>query len=127
MLNSLLLGVGGIIAIIAAIVVVIALVGCIHRMWVYNNLHRDPTKVRSIYLDQNYELKQLDNLSSVSAFLAEIRDDIHNMVEAEMEGFISLRDFPPSPGDRCDTCQFFKFCQKRDTFKDKSLKHISTK
>ncbi|MBE6392462.1 MAG: hypothetical protein E7044_00165 [Lentisphaerae bacterium] len=94
------------------------LIACIHRMWVYNNLHRDPTKVRSIYLDQNYELKQLDNLPSVSAFLAEIRDDIHNMVEAEMEGFISLRDFPPSPGERCNTCQFFKFCQKRDTFKE---------
>ena len=96
------------------------LIACIHSMWAYNDLHRDPTRVRSVYLDKNYELKQLDKLASFSAFLAEIREDIHNMVEAEMEGFVSLRDFPPSPGEGCASCQFFKFCQKRDTFKEKS-------
>ena len=96
------------------------LISCLHRMWVANELKRDPTKVRSLYLDENFEVKQLDELTSVSAFLDEIKQDIHNMTEAEQEGFVSLRDFPPSPGSGCAACQFFKFCSKRGTFKAES-------
>ena len=71
-------------------------------------------------VDENFEVKQLDELTSVSAFLDEIKQDIHNMTEAEQEGFVSLRDFPPSPGSGCAACQFFKFCSKRGTFKAES-------
>lgn len=93
------------------------MIACLHRMWVCNDLRRDPTKVRSLYLDENYEIKQLDDLPSVSAFLEEIRQDIHDMVEAEMEGYVTLHDFPPSPGPGCSMCQFFQFCNKRGAFK----------
>ena len=90
-------------------------ISCLHRMWVSNELGRDPTRVRSLYFDENFELKQLDDLPSASAFLNAIKKDIHDMMEAEMEGFVTLRDFPPTPGSGCRTCQFKNFCIQHGT------------
>lgn len=92
------------------------LVACLHRMWVANELGRDPTAVRSLHLDEDYDLKQLDDLPSVSAALDGIRSDIHDMISAEMDGFITYRDFPPSPGNVCISCQFRNFCAKKGIF-----------
>ena len=88
------------------------LLSCLHRMWVANALGRDPTRVRSLYLDENYDLKQLADLPSASAALAGIKKDLDAMLEAEMLGCVTVRDFPPSPGKGCQSCQFRSYCLK---------------
>lgn len=96
------------------------LISCLHRLYALNDLGHDPVRVRSLYLDDCYELQQLDDLTSVSASLEEIKSDVASMTEAEMEGFVTLHDFPPSPGPFCHSCQFRQFCASRGTFLEKS-------
>ena len=89
------------------------LISCLHRMWAANELGRDPTLVKSLYLDDKFELGELDPLPSVSAGLDEIRRTISEMKESEMEGYVTIADFPPSPGDVCPGCQFRTFCEEK--------------
>lgn len=89
------------------------LISCLHRMWAANELGRDPTLVKSLYLDDEYRLGELDPLPSVSASLDEIRRTISEMKQAEMDGYVTISDFPPSPGNVCPGCQFRTFCEEK--------------
>ncbi|MBQ7207105.1 MAG: hypothetical protein IJS01_04840 [Lentisphaeria bacterium] len=91
------------------------LISCLHRMWAYNDLGRDPARVKSLYLDGEFQLRELDALPSVSASLEEIRLTISAMKEAEMEGFVTIADFPPTRGSVCAGCQFKTFCAEEKT------------
>ena len=89
------------------------LISCLHRMWTANELGRDPTLVKSLYLDEGFQLRELDPLPSVSASLDEIRRTISEMEEAAMDGYVTIADFPPSPGSVCPGCQFRTFCEEK--------------
>ena len=86
------------------------MVSCLHGLYVSNEAGMDPTRMRSLYLDENYTVRQLSLPTSPSACIRQIQTDLDQMLAAEMEGYVTVRDFPPSPGSTCGVCQFRSYC-----------------
>ena len=89
------------------------MVSCLHGLYVSNEAGMDPTRMRSLYLDEDYTVRQLSIPTSPSACIRQIQADLDQMLSAEMEGYVTVRDFPPSPGSVCGVCQFRSYCMRK--------------